>query len=51
LELTDWETDGLAMEVVVVVGVEEVCVVEVATVLVRRSVDEAAVVAEVDALM
>ncbi|KAH9331042.1 hypothetical protein KI387_003150, partial [Taxus chinensis] len=40
VELTDWEVDGSAMEVMVVVGMEEVCVVEVATVLVSGGVGE-----------
>ncbi|KAH9329245.1 hypothetical protein KI387_001353, partial [Taxus chinensis] len=48
--LTDLEADGLAMEVVVAVGVEEACAVEVATVLVSRGIGEAVVVMEVDAL-
>ncbi|KAH9289879.1 hypothetical protein KI387_033996, partial [Taxus chinensis] len=51
VELMDWETNGLAVEVVAVVGVEEAYAVEVVTVLVSRSVGEAVVVVEVDALM
>ncbi|KAH9296196.1 hypothetical protein KI387_039784, partial [Taxus chinensis] len=51
VELMDWEADGSAMEVVATVGMEEVCVVEVATVLVSGGVDKVVVVAEVDALI
>ncbi|KAH9303389.1 hypothetical protein KI387_014972, partial [Taxus chinensis] len=50
VELMDWEADGSAVEVVVVVGMEEVCAVEVATVLVSRGVGEVVEVMEVDAL-
>ncbi|KAH9300908.1 hypothetical protein KI387_012491, partial [Taxus chinensis] len=48
--LMAWEANGSAVEVVAVVGMEEVCVVEAATVLVSGGVGEAVVVAEVDAL-
>ncbi|KAH9300471.1 hypothetical protein KI387_012054, partial [Taxus chinensis] len=51
VELMDWEADGLAVEVVAVVGMEEACAVEVATVLVSGGVGEVVVVVEVDALM
>ncbi|KAH9294629.1 hypothetical protein KI387_038217, partial [Taxus chinensis] len=51
VELMDWKRDGLPMEVVVEVGVEEACAVEVATILVRGGIGEAIRVMEVDALM
>ncbi|KAH9313348.1 hypothetical protein KI387_028383, partial [Taxus chinensis] len=50
VELMDWEDDGAVVEVVAVVGIEEVCVVEVATILVTGGVGEVVVVAEVDTL-
>ncbi|KAH9302778.1 hypothetical protein KI387_014361, partial [Taxus chinensis] len=50
VELMDWEAYGLAVEVVAVVGMEEVCVVDVVTVLVSRDVGEVVVVTEVDIL-
>ncbi|KAH9309517.1 hypothetical protein KI387_037428, partial [Taxus chinensis] len=46
VELDDWEVDGSAMEVVAVVGMEEVCVVEVATAMVSRGVGKVVVVAK-----
>ncbi|KAH9298905.1 hypothetical protein KI387_030587, partial [Taxus chinensis] len=51
VELIDWEADGSAVEVMEVVGMEEVCVVEVADVLVGGGVGEVVVVAEVDGLI
>ncbi|KAH9288778.1 hypothetical protein KI387_032895, partial [Taxus chinensis] len=38
VELTDWEADDSAVEVVSAVGMEDVCVVEVVVVLVRGGV-------------
>ncbi|KAH9287536.1 hypothetical protein KI387_031653, partial [Taxus chinensis] len=46
VELTDWEANGSAMEVIAVVGIEEVCAVKVAAVLVGGGVGEVVVVAE-----
>ncbi|KAH9328631.1 hypothetical protein KI387_000739, partial [Taxus chinensis] len=46
VELKDWEVDGLAMEVMEMVRMEEVCVVEVVAILVGGGVGEAVVVAE-----
>ncbi|KAH9296890.1 hypothetical protein KI387_028572, partial [Taxus chinensis] len=51
VELTNWEADGLAVEVVAAVGMEDVGVVKVAVALVRGGVGDMAVVVEVDALM
>ena len=51
MELTNWETNGLTVEVVAVVGMEDVGVVKVAAVLVRGGVGDVSVVMEVDALM
>ncbi|KAH9306171.1 hypothetical protein KI387_010575, partial [Taxus chinensis] len=51
VELTDWESDGLVVEVVATVGMEEVCAVEVAIVLVSEGVGAVVVVEEVDAFM
>ncbi|KAH9319082.1 hypothetical protein KI387_020851, partial [Taxus chinensis] len=51
VELMDWEADGLAMEVVAAVGMEEACMVEVETVLVSGGVGEVVGVVEVDALI
>ncbi|KAH9287598.1 hypothetical protein KI387_031715, partial [Taxus chinensis] len=51
VELMNWEADGLAVEVVAVVGMEDVGVVKVAAALVRGGVGEEVVVVEVDALM
>ncbi|KAH9332065.1 hypothetical protein KI387_004173, partial [Taxus chinensis] len=50
VELTDWEANGLAVEVIVAVGIEEVCVVKEAAILVGGGVGEAVVVVEVDGL-
>ncbi|KAH9327630.1 hypothetical protein KI387_007808, partial [Taxus chinensis] len=49
--LMDWEADGVAMEVMAVVGMEEVCVVQAAALLVGGGVGEAVVVMEVDGLI
>ncbi|KAH9324960.1 hypothetical protein KI387_005138, partial [Taxus chinensis] len=46
VELMDWEADGSAMEVMAVVGIEEVCVVEEAAVLVGGGVGEVVLVTE-----
>ncbi|KAH9301949.1 hypothetical protein KI387_013532, partial [Taxus chinensis] len=51
VELTDWEADGSAVEVMVVVGMEEVCAVEVAAILVSGGVGEEVTVAEVVSLI
>ncbi|KAH9308116.1 hypothetical protein KI387_036027, partial [Taxus chinensis] len=51
VELTDWEVDGSAVEVMEVVGMEEVCVVEASVVLVSGGVGEEVVVVEVDSLI
>ncbi|KAH9327479.1 hypothetical protein KI387_007657, partial [Taxus chinensis] len=50
--LMDWEANGSAVEVIVVVGVEEVCVVKVVVILVGVGVGvvEVVLVAEVDGL-
>ncbi|KAH9327391.1 hypothetical protein KI387_007569, partial [Taxus chinensis] len=50
VELIDWEANGSAMEVIVVVGIEAVCVVKVAAILVGGGVGEAVLVVEVDGL-
>ncbi|KAH9300212.1 hypothetical protein KI387_011795, partial [Taxus chinensis] len=50
VELTDWEANWSAVEVIVAVGMEVVCAVEVAAVLVGRGVGEAVLVVEVDGL-
>ncbi|KAH9310553.1 hypothetical protein KI387_025588, partial [Taxus chinensis] len=49
VELIDWAANGSAMEVITVVGIEAVCVVKVAAVLVGGGVVEV-VVAEADGL-
>ncbi|KAH9312821.1 hypothetical protein KI387_027856, partial [Taxus chinensis] len=41
VELMDWETNGLAVEVVAAVGMEKVCAVEAVIVLVSGGVGEA----------
>ncbi|KAH9324553.1 hypothetical protein KI387_004731, partial [Taxus chinensis] len=46
VELTDWQADGLAMEVVAVVGMEDVGTVEVAAALMSGGVGEEVVVME-----
>ncbi|KAH9331514.1 hypothetical protein KI387_003622, partial [Taxus chinensis] len=46
VELIDWEANGSVMEVIVVVGIEEACVAEVANVLVGGGVGEVVVVTE-----
>ncbi|KAH9313783.1 hypothetical protein KI387_022410, partial [Taxus chinensis] len=51
VELTDWEADGLAMEVVAVVGMEDIGAVEVVVALVSGGVGEEEVVMDEDALM
>ncbi|KAH9296306.1 hypothetical protein KI387_039894, partial [Taxus chinensis] len=51
VELMDWEADRSTMEVMVVAGMEEVCVVEAVAVLVGGGVGEAVVVMEVDDLI
>ncbi|KAH9324228.1 hypothetical protein KI387_004406, partial [Taxus chinensis] len=51
VELTDWEVHGVVMEVMVVVGMEEVCMVEAKTILVGGGVGEVVVVIEVDNLI
>ncbi|KAH9320034.1 hypothetical protein KI387_021803, partial [Taxus chinensis] len=51
VELMDWEANWSAVEVIAVVGMEEVCVVEVVAVLVGGGVGEAVLVAEVDGLI
>ncbi|KAH9294788.1 hypothetical protein KI387_038376, partial [Taxus chinensis] len=51
VELMDWEADGSTMEVMAVVGMEEVCVVEVAAILVSGGVGEEVAVVEVDGLI
>ncbi|KAH9312926.1 hypothetical protein KI387_027961, partial [Taxus chinensis] len=51
VNLMDWEANGSTMEVMAVVGMEEVCAIEVVAVLVGRGVGEAVVVAEVDGLI
>ncbi|KAH9313173.1 hypothetical protein KI387_028208, partial [Taxus chinensis] len=48
--LMDWEAHGLVVEVIAAVGIEEVCVVKAAVVLVGRGVGEVVVVTEVDGL-
>ncbi|KAH9293629.1 hypothetical protein KI387_041167, partial [Taxus chinensis] len=50
VELMDWEANGSAVEVIAVVGIEEVCVVKATAVLVGGGVGEVVVVAEVDGL-
>ncbi|KAH9331834.1 hypothetical protein KI387_003942, partial [Taxus chinensis] len=51
VELMDWEADGLVVEVMAVVGMKEVCVVEVAAVLVGGGIGEEVAVVEVDGLI
>ncbi|KAH9328205.1 hypothetical protein KI387_000313, partial [Taxus chinensis] len=51
VELTDWEADGSDMEVMAVIGMEEVCVVEVTDVLIGEGVGEEVEVVEVDSLI
>ncbi|KAH9298430.1 hypothetical protein KI387_030112, partial [Taxus chinensis] len=46
VDLMDWEADGLAMEVMAVVGMEEAFAVEVVMVLVSGGIDETMVVAK-----
>ncbi|KAH9324185.1 hypothetical protein KI387_004363, partial [Taxus chinensis] len=46
VELMDWEANGLAVDVVVAVGMEEVFAVEVVTVLVSGGVGDMVVVME-----
>ncbi|KAH9306718.1 hypothetical protein KI387_011122, partial [Taxus chinensis] len=46
--LMAWEANGSSVEVVAVVGLEEVCVVEATAILVSGGVGEVMVVAEVD---
>ncbi|KAH9309680.1 hypothetical protein KI387_037591, partial [Taxus chinensis] len=46
VELMDWESNGSTMEVMAVVGMEEVCSVEVEIVLVGGGVGEVVVVTE-----
>ncbi|KAH9325225.1 hypothetical protein KI387_005403, partial [Taxus chinensis] len=48
VELMDWVANGLSVEVIAVVGMEEVCAVKVVAVLVGGGVGEVVVVAEVD---
>ncbi|KAH9298532.1 hypothetical protein KI387_030214, partial [Taxus chinensis] len=51
VELMNWEANGSAMEVIVVVGMEEVCAVKAVAVLVGGGVGEVVVVVEVDGLI
>ncbi|KAH9324512.1 hypothetical protein KI387_004690, partial [Taxus chinensis] len=51
VELSYWEVEGSIMEVVAVVGMEDLGVVEVAEALVSGGVGEEEVVMDVDALM
>ncbi|KAH9328326.1 hypothetical protein KI387_000434, partial [Taxus chinensis] len=51
VELADWEADGLATEVMAVVGMEDLGVGEVEVILVSGGVGEEEVVMEVDTLM
>ncbi|KAH9325472.1 hypothetical protein KI387_005650, partial [Taxus chinensis] len=51
VELMDWEADGLAVEVMAAVGMEEVCAVEVVAILVSGGVGEEVAVVEVDDLI
>ncbi|KAH9306871.1 hypothetical protein KI387_011275, partial [Taxus chinensis] len=51
MELMNWEANGSVVEVVTVVGMEDVGVVKVAATLLRRGVGDVPVVVEVDALM
>ncbi|KAH9296437.1 hypothetical protein KI387_040025, partial [Taxus chinensis] len=46
VELMDWEANGLAVEVIAEVGMEELCVVKVVAVLVGGGVGEAVLVVE-----
>ncbi|KAH9312928.1 hypothetical protein KI387_027963, partial [Taxus chinensis] len=46
VELMDWKANGLTIEVMAAVGMDEVCAVEVVAVLVGGGVGEAVVVAE-----
>ncbi|KAH9317227.1 hypothetical protein KI387_018996, partial [Taxus chinensis] len=46
VELIDWEANGLAVEVIVAVGMEKVCAVKAVVVLVGGGVGEAVLVAE-----
>ncbi|KAH9313815.1 hypothetical protein KI387_022442, partial [Taxus chinensis] len=51
VELKDWEANGTVLEVIVVVGIEEVCMAKVVTILVGKGVGESVLVAEVDGLI
>ncbi|KAH9294610.1 hypothetical protein KI387_038198, partial [Taxus chinensis] len=51
VELTDWEANGLAVEVMAVMGMEDVGAIEVAAALVGGGIGEEAVVLEVDDLI
>ncbi|KAH9323237.1 hypothetical protein KI387_017876, partial [Taxus chinensis] len=51
VEVIDWEADGLAMEVVAVVGMDDVGSVEVVAALASGGVGEAVMVMEVDTLI
>ncbi|KAH9327475.1 hypothetical protein KI387_007653, partial [Taxus chinensis] len=44
MELMDWEANGSAVELIVVVGMEEPCVVKVVAILVGGGVGEAVLV-------
>ncbi|KAH9309045.1 hypothetical protein KI387_036956, partial [Taxus chinensis] len=46
VELLDWEVDGSAVEVMAVVGMQDVCVVEAVAVLVGGGVGEEVVIVE-----
>ncbi|KAH9326234.1 hypothetical protein KI387_006412, partial [Taxus chinensis] len=50
VELTDWEANGSTMEVMEAAGMEEVCEVKAAAVVVGEGVGEVVVVVEVDDL-
>ncbi|KAH9294499.1 hypothetical protein KI387_040297, partial [Taxus chinensis] len=51
VELMDWESDGSAVEVMAVVGMEKVCLVEAMVVLVGVGIGEEVAVVEVDGLI
>ncbi|KAH9315911.1 hypothetical protein KI387_024538, partial [Taxus chinensis] len=51
VELMDWEADGSAVELMVVVGMKEVCEVEATAVLVSGGVGEEVAVVEVVGLI
>ncbi|KAH9309887.1 hypothetical protein KI387_037798, partial [Taxus chinensis] len=51
VELTDWEADGLAMEVMAVVGMKEVCAVEAVVILVSGGVGEEVDIVQVNNLI